>query len=191
VPHKTDGHSYSAGSDQLGTGLSDGIAWGDYDNDGDLDLAVAKSGQNKLYRNNKNGIDWIKVKVIGGKRGVGTQGSNRAGIGAKVKVYDQNKQQLLGYREISAGSGYRSMNALEAHFGVPPQGNTYHVEVYWPTSGITTDTLVTAPAVITVHESTEASPIPMLSQLGMIITVIVLIGSGLYLMRRRRILKKI
>lgn len=150
--YRNDGNDSFTGFDQFGPGPSEGIAWGDYDNDGDLDLAVAKSGQNKLYRNNRNGIDWIKVKVIGGKRGVGTQGSNRAGIGAKVKVYNQNKQQLLGYREISAGSGYCSMDALEAHLGVPPQGNTYHVEVYWPTSGITTDTLVTAPAVITVWE---------------------------------------
>lgn len=185
--YRNDGNDSFTGLDQFGSGPVNGIAWGDYDNDGDLDLAVAKSSQNKLYRNNRNGIDWIKVKVIGGKRGVGTQGSNRAGIGAKVKIYDQSKQQLLGYREISAGSGYCSMDALEGHFGVPPQGDTYHVEVYWPTSGITTDTLVTAPAVLTVHESTEASPtIPTLNQLGMVITVILLIGSGLYLMRRRR-----
>jgi|GEM_PF-1332351 len=126
-------------------------AWGDYDRDGDLDLAMGNDNQgdkNRLYRNNRNDNDYLEVKLIGRRRGQSNvEYSNRDGIGAKVKVFDQSRVTLFGFREVSSHGGA----PLEAHFGVP-EGNTYNIEVYWPTSGITMDTLVIAPAAITVWE---------------------------------------
>jgi hypothetical protein len=109
-----------------------GIAWGDYDNDGDLDLAVANSGQNKLYRNNLNDNNYLKVRLIG----LGLPGyTNKDGVGARVKVFNRGTSFLRGFREVSAGSGYGSMNSLEMEFGLPA-GDTFDVEITWPTSGI-------------------------------------------------------
>src|SRR6266498_4047104 len=54
--------------------------WGDYDNDGFLDLFVVNDQQNNfLYRNNGNSNQWLKVKLVGTV-------SNRSAIGAKVRV---------------------------------------------------------------------------------------------------------
>ena len=61
---------------------SEGAAWGDYDNDGFMDLFVARgyvNGKNALYHNNGNSNAWLKVKLEGTT-------SNRSAIGAKVKV---------------------------------------------------------------------------------------------------------
>ena len=126
-----------------------GLAWGDYDNDGDLDVAVANRGQNKLYRNDENDIDYIKVRL----EGLGPPGySNKSGIGARVKVYDAGTTNLKGFREISAGSGYCSMNSLGAEFGVPA-GDTFDVEIFWPVSGVTCVVEdVAPPAVLNVRE---------------------------------------
>jgi len=94
-PPGTDGGYFSIGCD-----------WGDYDNDGFLDLFVANGTifpnqptqmNNFLYRNTGNTNRWLKIKLVGTV-------SNRAAIGAKVRVLASlggiNRWQL---REISVG----------------------------------------------------------------------------------------
>lgn len=110
---------------------SRGCAWGDFDNDGFLDLFVSNDvGEHSfLYRSMPNGNHWLKVKLVGTL-------SNRSAIGAKVRtetVIRGTRQRQL--REISGGSGYGSQNSLLAHFGL---GNATLVEtlrIEWP-SGI-------------------------------------------------------
>jgi hypothetical protein len=111
--------------------IGDGCAWGDYNNDGFLDLMVSNlNGQNNLlYENNGNSNAWIAVRCLG-------RVSNGAAIGARVEleaVIDGRRQLLI--REISGGSGYGSQNSLIAHFGL---GNAPRIEtlrIRWP-SGI-------------------------------------------------------
>jgi|GEM_PF-2984882 len=100
---------------------------GDIDNDGDLDIFLVShyADPNYLFRNDQNDDNWLKVRLIG------TQ-SNSFGVGAKVKV--RHNGELMGFREIRAGSSYNSMNPLEAHFGLD-SAYTYDVKVDWP-SGI-------------------------------------------------------
>lgn len=111
-------------------GHSMGGDWGDYDNDGFLDLFVANTLEenNFLYHNDGNTNRWLKVKLVGTV-------SNRAAIGAKVRV-----QASLGgtarrqLREISTGSGLGG-HILIAHFGLRDAQKADLVRIEWP-SGI-------------------------------------------------------
>jgi hypothetical protein len=112
-------------------GHSWGAAWGDYDNDGFLDLFVAnRDGQNNfLYRNNGNANHWIKIKCVGTR-------SNRSAIGAKVRL----KASIGGVerwqlREIGGGNGGIAQNSLDAHFGLGNATNAEVLRIEWP-SGI-------------------------------------------------------
>jgi hypothetical protein len=109
----------------------EGCAWGDYDNDGFLDLMVtgALGTPNLLYRNNGNFNRWLTLKLEG-------SASNRSAIGAKVRVqalvFGTNLWQT---RQISGDAGENSQNDLRAHFGLGNATNTTVVRVEWP-SGI-------------------------------------------------------
>jgi hypothetical protein len=111
--------------------IGDGCAWGDYNNDGFLDLFVTNLNDqnNLLYRNNGNSNNWLIVQCAG-------RVSNRAGLGAKVRVKATiSGQARWQMREISGGSGYASQNAAYAHFGLGDATNVELVRIEWP-SGI-------------------------------------------------------
>ena len=115
-----------------------GCCWGDYDNDGFVDLFVAAGGgespndapeTNLLYHNNGNSNAWILVRLLGTV-------SNRSAIGAKVRVRATIRgQELRQLREISGGSGYCSQNDLRAHFGLGDATKVDLLRIEWP-SGI-------------------------------------------------------
>jgi tetratricopeptide (TPR) repeat protein len=102
-----------------------GCAFSDFDNDGDLDLVVGSGSGVKLFRNDGNNNRYLKVKVIGTK-------SNRAGIGARIKLTQGKKSQI---REIQGGKGTTSQNSIIAHFGLGKDKRLVTIEVNFP-SGI-------------------------------------------------------
>jgi enediyne biosynthesis protein E4 len=116
-----------------------GCAWGDYDNDGFLDLFVPNGSaaqKNFLYRNDGNTNAWLKVKLVG------TQ-SNRSGIGAKVRVTANIRgSSIRQLRQISGGAAGQS--TLLAHFGLGDATNVDIVRVEWP-SGIVQELQNVAP----------------------------------------------
>lgn len=92
---------------------------GDFDNDGKLDLFLPNwwvEGRSLLLKNDTPGGNWLRVKVEG------TDGVNRMGVGAKVKVYTAGKlgdpAALVGCRDIAVGYGYASGQPASAHFGL-------------------------------------------------------------------------
>ncbi len=117
--------------DEGGPGVSDvhcsrGCAFGDFDNDGDIDILIVNLNEPpSLLRNDVKGSNyWIKVKLLGVK-------SNRSAIGARVVVTYGGKVQA---QEVIAQSGFLSVNDPRLHFGLGAVA-TVDIEVRWP-SGI-------------------------------------------------------
>jgi len=104
-----------------------GAAYGDFDNDGDLDLLVmANNGSARLLRNdNGNQNDMLRLKTVGTR-------SNRDGIGAKITLKINKGTQLFGM--VKTGSSYLSQSELPLTFGLgkPEGGKTVSLEIAWP-----------------------------------------------------------
>jgi enediyne biosynthesis protein E4 len=100
-----------------------GCAFGDFDNDGDLDILIVNLNEPpSLLRNDVRGKNhWLKVKLSGTK-------SNRSAIGARVLVRYGSKQQV---QEVISQSSYFSSNDPRLHFGLGA-ATTVDLEVRWP-----------------------------------------------------------
>ena len=103
---------------------SRGTAFGDFDNDGDVDVAVLNMNEApSLLRNDcSSRNNWLKVKCIGTK-------SNRSAVGARVRVVTGRHSQI---NEVMSGSSYMSQNDFRLHFGLGRAGQADLVEVQWP-----------------------------------------------------------
>jgi hypothetical protein len=119
-------------STQLGPALERpvvgrGSAYGDFDNDGDLDLVITEAnGPARLLRNdNGNQNDMLRVKLVGTR-------SNRDGIGAKLMLQVDNHLQLL--RMVKTGSAYLSQSELPVTFGLgkPDPSRRMRLTIVWP-----------------------------------------------------------
>src|SRR5262245_53862728 len=130
--------------------FSIGAAWGDYDNDGFLDLYVANGGsfahqENFLYHNDGNGNRWLTVKCIG-------TASNRSGIGAKVRVRATiGGHALWQLREITSGNGFNG-GGLRGYFGLGDATNVDLVRIEWPSGAVQELQNVAVNQVLTVSE---------------------------------------
>ena len=100
-------------------------AWGDYDNDGDLDLATG----GRLYRNQGAPGNWLKVKLRGDATVDQRGGVNRAAIGAQVRI--QLDDRVLT-RQVASATGQGNMNDLTLHFGLGDHTGQVELEIMWP-----------------------------------------------------------
>ena len=132
-----------------------GVAIGDYDRDGDVDLFIETGGavhgdmyHDVLFRNPGQGNRSLMIKLVGKK-------TNRAAIGARIKVVTAGPEPLTVHRHVSSGSSFGA-NPLEQPFGLGKAERVAAIEVHWPTSG-TTQVVRDVPAggVIEITESTE------------------------------------
>jgi hypothetical protein len=104
-----------------------GAAYADFDNDGDLDLAITvNNGPARLLRNdNANQNDMLRIKTVGTR-------SNRDGIGAKLTLTTNKGARLFAM--VKSGSSYLSQSELPVTFGLgkPEEGKTANLEIVWP-----------------------------------------------------------
>ncbi len=120
---------------QAGPGISEpaparGCAFGDFDNDGNIDVLVnTVNDYPQLLRcTSKLGNNWIKIKLIGTK-------SNRSGIGARLTCTTQPAGETKPHRqidEVRSGGGYCSQNDLRIHFGLGKAEKVDALEIRWP-----------------------------------------------------------
>jgi hypothetical protein len=113
-----------AGSGISARHSSRGAAFGDFDNDGDMDVLVMNMGEPpSLLRNDlKNTNHWVKVTLEGTK-------SNRSGIGATVTVQISGLMQMA---PVVSQSSYLSVNDKRLHFGLGSSDAIDRIIVRWP-----------------------------------------------------------
>ena len=128
------------GLDDLGPYLARGAAAADYDNDGDLDLAIGTiGGELILLRNSGAGGNWLVVDTA------------VPVPGARVTVTLDDGMQLV--REVHAGSSYLSSEDPRAHFGLGADRQVQEVSVRWPDGTVTTLADVEANQIVRVEPS--------------------------------------
>jgi enediyne biosynthesis protein E4 len=103
---------------------SRGAAFGDLDNDGDIDVVVENiDGSPLILRNEQDTKNhWITLQLTGTR-------SNRLAIGARVKVVAGSLEQV---DEVHSGGSYLSQNDLRLHFGLGSATKATRVEIRWP-----------------------------------------------------------
>ena len=122
-----------------------GAAFGDYDDDGDVDVFVtALDDAPLLLRNDSRKGDrhWLEVRLVGTK-------SNRDGVGARVKVAAAGVTRM---RERKGGGSYLSGHDPRLHFGLGPLGRVERIEVRWPSGLVDTIGDAHVDRVITIRE---------------------------------------
>jgi hypothetical protein len=105
--------------------VSRGAAFGDLDNDGDIDIVVANNnGPTRLLRNTADSSShWLTVTLAGTR-------SNRAGLGARVAVLRTGRPSL--WRRAHTDGSYLSANDPRVHFGLGADADLQAVGVVWP-----------------------------------------------------------
>lgn len=106
-----------------------GVAFADYDNDGDLDICLtgAAGVDTILWRNDTaNSNNWVSLKLEGVT-------CNRSAIGARIEV---TANSLTTVKEVSGGVGRGSFNSLPVEFGLGSATTIDNVKIIWP-NGVT------------------------------------------------------
>jgi hypothetical protein len=126
---------------------SRGTAFGDYDNDGDVDVLIMNMNEPpSLLRNDYAGANrWLAVRLEGTR-------SNRAGLGATVLVTAGGRVQA---RAVLSQASYYSHDDLRAHFGLGASARAERVEVRWPSGQVDVRRDVAAGQVLTVKEGSS------------------------------------
>src|SRR6266700_1185490 len=149
VHHNNRDATFSEIGEQLGAPFAEkrtgrGAAFGDIDNDGDVDVVINNlDGPPQLLRNDGGNVNnSILIKTIGVK-------SNRDGIGARVTIVSGGLTQI---EEVYSGGSYLSQSDLRLHFGLEKRSKIDLIEVRWPRGNIDKVTNVGVNKILTIKE---------------------------------------
>jgi hypothetical protein len=113
-----------------------GVACGDWDRDGNLDIFIEMGGavdgdkyHNVMFQNPGNTNNWVNLKLVGKK-------SNKLAFGARIKLITGGPEPKTIHRHISSGSSFGA-NPMEQLIGIGPATSIDTLEIHWPTSGST------------------------------------------------------
>jgi hypothetical protein len=150
-----DGKRFQNITDEVGGGLlietsSRGAAFGDYDNDGKVDVVVVNMNDRPTLLHNEtvSGLHWATIRLVGTE-------SNRDGIGARLQVSAGGRKQT---GEVRSGGSYLSHNDLRAHFGLGHADRIDRLEIRWPSGLVETVTGVPADRFYVAQEGQGVKP---------------------------------
>ena len=104
-------------------GFSNGVAYGDLDRDGDLDVIVSNINADvSLYENTNNSNNFIAFTLNGAKQ-------NKSGLHTQITVHSQDRTQ---YKDFQVTRGFQSCVDQIIHFGLKPDEAISKVVVIWP-----------------------------------------------------------
>ncbi len=131
-----------------------GVAFGDYDNDGDIDIYTNNGGppsspdqlqENFLWTNQGTVNTWTALRLVGVE-------SNRTAVGARSRAI-MNSGRVV-HRMLRVGNGFGNTDSHIQHYGVLPGEVVQRIEITWPNG---TEQVVLSPPMRVVTEVTEAS----------------------------------
>ena len=145
-------------------------AWADYDNDGDLDLAIGSPSGMRLLRNDtpqSSNNHWLVVECVGSQTTSSRLGSifiepatvpdteaaklsNKSAIGARVTLRAGNSTQI---REIQSGKGAGTGNQLIAHFGLGNYEGELELEIRFPSGVVVVKTIPSVNLKVVIQET--------------------------------------
>ena len=154
-----DDVSVASGLSQIPAASRRGAAFGDINNDGNIDIVTLNVGEppTLLINRTHNSNHRVLFKLVGTK-------TNRAAIGARVTV---TAGKLVLMNEVKAGSSYISQNDHRLHFGLGAEKVMESVEVRWPNSELETLHNVKADAIYTIIEGQgikDTKPLPSVDE---------------------------
>jgi hypothetical protein len=128
--------TYAGGFGHLQKGH--GVAFADFDNDGDQDVFIEMGGAyaadrfaNALFDNPGFGNHWLKIGLIGRK-------SNQSGVGARIKaVIDDDGQRRSVYKWVGSGGSFGASPISRQEIGLAAATVIEELEIFWPTSNLT------------------------------------------------------
>jgi hypothetical protein len=156
-------------TDEVGGGMllkksSRGAAFGDYDNDGDIDVVVVNlDGRPTILRNDTpNTNHWATFRLVGsatklsGRADRIGMNSNRDGIGARVRLQAGGRWQT---GEARGDGSFMSHNDLRAHFGLGSADQIQALEIRWPSGRVDTAKGLAADRFYVATEGQEIKPV--------------------------------
>ncbi len=124
-----------------------GAAFGDFNNDGKVDVAVTVLNESPelLLNRTQNANHWVLLKLVGTR-------DNRDGLGTKIKVTTAHGVQ---YNEATTAVGYNSSSDKRVHFGLGSDAVIDTIELHWPTGVKQTIRRIKADQIVTVKEQAD------------------------------------